>query len=170
MSIAETLLPEFDHEMASTRRALERVPEDRLAWKPHEKSMTLGRLASHLSELPSWATETVSEDSFDIAPPDGQSKYTAANFATREEILGAFDAGVRQARERIAATDDAAMFQPWSLKRGGETVFTLPRAAVLRTWLFSHVIHHRGQLTVYLRMTGAPVPSIYGPSADESGM
>jgi len=170
MSIAETLLPEFDNEMASTRRALERVPEDRLAWKPHEKSMTLGRLASHLSELPSWATETVSEDSFDIAPPDGKSKYTAANFATREEILGAFDAGVRQARERIAATDDAAMFQPWSLKRGGETVFTLPRAAVLRTWLFSHVIHHRGQLTVYLRLTGTPVPSIYGPSADESGM
>jgi len=170
MSIADSLLPELDQEMASTRRALERVPEDKLAWKPHEKSMTLGRLASHISELPGWAVETASEDSFDVAPPDGQRKYNQSNFATRQEILDAFDAGVKQAREKVAATGDAAMREPWSLKRGGETVFTMPRAAVLRVWLFNHVIHHRGQLTVYLRLTGVPVPSIYGPSADESGM
>jgi uncharacterized damage-inducible protein DinB len=170
MSIADSLLPEYDHEMASTRRALERVPEDKLAWQPHERSMTLGRLASHLSELPGWAVETVSEDSFDMDPPDGRSRYNPADYRSRQEILDAFDTGVKQARERIAATDDAAMFQPWSLQKGGETVFTLPRVAVLRSWLFNHVIHHRGQLTVYLRLTGAPVPSIYGPSADEPGM
>lgn len=169
-SVKDIAFGDLERELKVTRTVLERLPAEHYGWKPHEKSMTLGRLASHLSELPSWASETVSEDSFDIAPASGQPKYTAANFATRQEILDAFDAGVRQARERIAATDDTAMFQPWSLKRGGDTVFTLPRAAVLRTWLFSHVIHHRGQLTVYLRMTGAPVPSIYGPSADESGM
>jgi uncharacterized damage-inducible protein DinB len=170
MTIAESLLPEFDHEMASTRKALERVPEDKLAWKPHERSMTLGRLASHVAELPGWASEMAGEDFFDVAPPDGQSKYRALNAGSRQEILDAFDAGVREARGRIAAIGDDAMGAPWSLKRGGETLFTQPRASVLRSWLLNHVIHHRGQLTVYLRLTGTPVPSIYGPSADESGM
>lgn len=170
MSIADSLLPEFDQEMASTRRALERVDESQLAWQPHERSMTLGRLASHLAELPGWAATTIAEDSFDLAPVDRPSTYNPANFGSRQEILDAFDKSVATARAGIAKTDDARMFQPWTLKKRGETVFTLPRVAVLRSMLFSHVIHHRGQLTVYLRMAGALVPAIYGPSADEPGM
>jgi len=170
MSIADSLLPEFDQEMASTRRALERVDEGQLAWQPHEKSMTLGRLASHIAELPGWASTMIAEDSFYMAPVDRPATYAPANFGSRQEILDAFDASVAKARTGIAQTDDARMFQPWTLQKGGEAVFTLPRVAVLRSWLFSHVIHHRGQLTVYLRLTGAMVPSIYGPSADEPRM
>jgi uncharacterized damage-inducible protein DinB len=170
MSIADSMLPEFDQEMASTRRALERVDESQLAWQPHEKSMTLGRLASHLAELPGWAATTIAEDSFDLAPTDRPSTYNPASFGSRQEILDTFDASVATARAGIAKTGDESMFQPWTLLKGGETVFTMPRVAVLRMMLFSHVIHHRGQLTVYLRLTGAMVPSIYGPSADEPRM
>jgi uncharacterized damage-inducible protein DinB len=170
MSIADILLPEFDQEMANTRRALERVDESQLAWKPHERSMTLGRLASHVAELPGWAASVLAEDSYDIAPADRPAPYSPSNFSSHQEILDAFDASIATARKAIAATDDARMFQPWTLLRAGETVFTLPRAAVLRTMLFNHVVHHRGQLTVYLRLTGAKVPSIYGPSADEPRM
>ena len=167
MSIAEDLLPEFDHEMGSTRRTLERVDESQLAWTPHERSMTLGRLASHIAELPGWAASTLNDEFFDFAAPGG---YTPHNLASRQEILDLFATCRADARAALVATPDAKLFEPWSLKRGGETIFTQPRIVVLRSWLFSHIIHHRGQLTVYLRMTGSPVPSIYGPSADEKGM
>jgi len=165
MTIAESLLPEFDHEMATTRRLLERVPEDRFGWQPHEKSMTLGRLASHLSEIPDWGYEACSVDELDI-PPDALKPRV---HATRMELLSAFDASTAKARAAIAGTDDAAMMRGWTLKGGGQTYFTMPKLSVLRLWVLNHAVHHRGQLSVYLRLLGVPVPAIYGPSADERG-
>jgi uncharacterized damage-inducible protein DinB len=166
--IAEMFLPEFDHEMGTTRRVLERVPDGNMEWRPHAKSMTLGRLASHLAELPAFAERILRHESFDIAPREGASTYKPQSLATRQEILDLFDHNVAAAREIIAGADDAAFGQTWSLRRGDHAIFTLPRAAVVRSMLFSHVIHHRGQLTVYLRLNDVPVPSVYGPTADEA--
>lgn len=166
MSIADSLLPEYDQEMGTTRRVLERVDESQVAWKPHEKSMTLGRLASHVAELPGWGATAFEQDSFDIAPATGRN-YNPADLATRQEILDLFDANVKRSRAIIAKADDATMLQPWSLLRTGKTIFTLPRVGTLRAMCINHIIHHRGQLSVYLRLTGSLVPSIYGPSADE---
>ncbi len=168
MTIAESLLPEFDHEMATTRRLLERVPEDRFAWQPHEKSMTLGRLASHLSEIPEWGYEACASDEIDVAP-DGKEPPKPHVHTARDDVLAAFDANVTKARAAIAGTDDATMMRGWSLKGGGQTYFTMPKIAVLRSWVMNHNVHHRGQLSVYLRLLDVPVPAIYGPSADERG-
>ena len=169
MSLSDALLPEFDHEMANTRKSLERVPEDKLDWKPHTKSMTLGHLAGHLAEIPTWGATTVNEGSFDIAPPDGPAHepFKAKSVA---EALERFDKNVADARAAIEGASDETLLRPWSLLHGGNTVFTLPRIAVLRSFVMSHSIHHRAQLGVYLRLNDVPVPSIYGPSADESGM
>lgn len=166
MAIAEMILPEFDQEMAGTRRALERVPMDEPDWAPHEKSMKLGYLASHLAELPRWTVMTLQQASLDIAPPGGEP-YRSPEFETREELLAAFDAHVAAARRALAETPDEAFGESWSLLRGGETMFAMPRLAVLRSFVLNHMIHHRGQLTVYLRLRGVPVPGLYGPSADE---
>jgi uncharacterized damage-inducible protein DinB len=166
MSIAQSLLPEFEHEMATTRRLLERVPEDRPEWQPHSKSMTLNRLASHVAELPGWTGMTLRETELDLLPP-GATEYQPRTFAGREEMLAEFDRNVAEAKEVLAATDDAGFMVPWTLKKGGETLFTLPRIAVLRSWMMNHIIHHRGQLSVYLRLNDVPVPAIYGPTADE---
>ena len=167
MKLNETLLPEIDHEMKTTRRVLERVDENQLGWKPHEKSMSLGRLASHLAELPSFAVAIMNGAIFDVAPPGGKSTIKPANAATRDEILELFDKNVAAARQAIAEADNEALMENWSLLKGGEPVFTLPKIAAVRSMLLSHTIHHRGQLTVYLRQTGSQVPSVYGPSADE---
>ena len=163
MALKDVLLPEYDQEMKITRKLLERVPEAELAWKPHSKSMTMGRLAGHLVELPSFAGAILDNNSYDIAS-GGPSR---PELKTRQELLAAFDAGVAATRANIASRTDADLLSAWSLKKGGETMFTLPKAAVLRTFLFNHVIHHRGQLSVYLRLKEVPVPAIYGPSADE---
>jgi uncharacterized damage-inducible protein DinB len=168
MTIAESLLPEFDHEMATTRRLLERVPEDRFGWRPHEKSMTLGRLASHLAEMPDWGYEVCTGDEIDLAPQGAEPQKPAVHTA-RAELLAAFDAAVAKAREAIARTDDATMMRDWSAKGGDQTYFTMPKVAVLRAWVLNHNVHHRGQLSVYLRLLDVPVPAIYGPSADERG-
>lgn len=163
MSISETLLPELDHEMATTRRVLERVPiAEKGDWKPHEKSMTLSRLANHVAELPGWLTVTLTSESLDLAG------YASPSHATNEELLASFDALVSAGRAALAAASDEDLFVPWALGMGGQEFFKIPRVAVLRTWVFNHIVHHRGQLTVYLRELGVPVPSIYGPSADES--
>lgn len=167
MRLSDTLLPELDHEMTTTRRVLERVPEDQLGWKPHEKSMSLGRLASHLAELPSFAVAIMGGAVFDVAPKEGGGTRKPLNAESREEILATFDKNVAAAREAIAAADNDALMEKWSLFKGGEPVFTLPKIAAVRSMLLNHTIHHRGQLSVYLRQTGALVPSIYGPSADE---
>lgn len=164
--MAESLLPEFDQEMDATRRVLERVPADKLGWGPHEKSMTLGRLATHLAELPGWCEVMLNESEFDIAPPGGQ-QYTPKAADSTADILALFDDNRKKAREMLAAMSDGDLMRPWTLKRGGEDLFTAPRIGVFRRNLLNHVIHHRGQLTVYLRLTGVPVPQTFGPTADE---
>ncbi len=169
MTLSELLLPEFDEETAHTRRTLERVPEDKLAWKPHEKSMAMGRLAIHLATLPSWANATIDQDSLDIAPP-GAPPYQPPTANSRQEILALFDQSVAAARAAIARTSDAHFAKPWTLLNGGQKIFTLPRRAVLRNAVLNHTVHHRAQLGVYLRLNNIPVPSIYGPSADEGNM
>ena len=161
------MLPEFDHEMANTRKTLERVPEEKFGWKPHEKSMTLGRLASHIAEIPGWVSFTLDSDSFDANPPDGQSAYQPMFVTSRKALLEAFDRNITAARAALAAVEDEKMLQPWSLLRGGTVVFSMPKIAVQRSFVMNHLIHHRAQLGVYLRLNDVPVPSIYGPSADE---
>ena len=166
MSISASLLPEFDQEMSNTRKALERVPDDKFAWKPHEKSGTLGWLANHLANLPSWTIFTINQDSLDLEPADGES-FKWEGKESREELLEVFDQNVAAARDAIAGASDQDLFKPWSLLKGGVTLMTLPKIAVLRGFMMNHLIHHRGQFTVYLRLNDIPVPSIYGPSADE---
>ncbi len=169
MAFNTALLPEFDDEMAILRKMLERVPDDKFAWKPHEKSMTLGRLATHLAEIPGWATYTISMDSLDLAPPGGEPfKPTVAD--SRQAVLDIFDNKVREARQSIASASDEHLMKPWSLLMGGNTLFSMPRATCLRKWVMNHAIHHRAQLGVYLRLNEIPIPGTYGPSADEQGM
>jgi uncharacterized damage-inducible protein DinB len=166
MTFSETILPEFDNEMASTRKVLERVPEDKLGWQPHAKSHTIGWNANHLAELPGWAPEVLKTSSLDIAPP-GEEPYRSPTLTTRREILDLFDRNVAEARAAIAAAKDEAIAQPWSLLKGGETIFTLPRATFIRSFILNHIIHHRAILCVYLRLNDVPVPGMYGPSGDE---
>jgi len=160
MSIAETLLPEFDQEMATTRKLLARVPSDKGQWKPHPKSFALGHLAQLISWMPGWITNALRETELDLARAGGYS------FETTETLLAEIDKNIREAREAIVASKDADYAVPWSLKRGEQVFFTAPRAAVVRTHI-NHLIHHRGQLSVYLRLNDVPLPSIYGPTADE---
>lgn len=164
MSISAALLPEFDQEMATTRKTLERIPDDKLGWKPHEKSMSLGRLASHIAELPSWASVGLNMDVLEM------SNYTPWEAASREEVLAKFDKNVADARAAIAAASDEKYMTNWSLSMGGKTLMTMPKVAVVRTFMMNHLIHHRGQFSVYLRLNNIAVPSIYGPSADEGQM
>lgn len=169
MAISGSLLPEFDHEMANTRKTLERVPEDKLDWKPHHKSWAMGGLATHISNLPSWAVFTINQDSLDLAPP-GAEPFRLPEAKSRQEFLEMFDKNVADARAAIAGASDEHLFKPWSLLKGGNTLMTMPRVAVLRSFVMNHIIHHRAQLGVYLRLNDVPVPSIYGPSADEGAM
>jgi uncharacterized damage-inducible protein DinB len=162
MPLAQAILPEFDQEMVKTRKTLERVPDGKFAWKPHQKSMTLGGLANHLATINHWAEAIVGQNSFDIsnAPPPVELK-------SRQEVLDAFDKNTASARKAIAGATDEQFMKPWSLLKGGQPIFTMPRIGVLRSMILNHGIHHRAQLGVYLRLNDIPVPSIYGPSADE---
>lgn len=169
MGLSSALLPEFDHEWANTRKTLERVPEDKLDWKPHEKSMALGHLATHIANILNWAVSTVNDDSIDLSPLGGAPPKNAP-MTSRKEILDLFDKNLAEARAAIAGAGDEHLRKPWSLLHGGNTVFTLPRFAVLRSMVMNHSIHHRAQLGVYLRLNEVPVPSIYGPSADEGAL
>jgi uncharacterized damage-inducible protein DinB len=158
----QALLPEFDREMATTRRVLERLPDDALAWKPHEKSFSMGDLATHITNIPSWVASTIDHDELDMGagfepPPTGK----------RDDLLRIFDENVKTARAKIEGADDAALMREWALKSGDTEFFRMPKVAVLRGFVMNHMIHHRGQLSVYLRLKDVPVPSIYGPSADE---
>jgi uncharacterized damage-inducible protein DinB len=162
MPITDALVPEFDHEMATTRRILDRVPEAKLAWKPHEKSMSLAELAGHVANIPLWCSLTLQDTSLDLATFDRPKPP-----ATRQEILDSFDRKVSDARARLVGTTDPEMFVPWTLKQGAHEILTMPRVTVLRTFVMNHLIHHRGQLTVYLRLNDVPLPPIYGPTADE---
>jgi uncharacterized damage-inducible protein DinB len=164
MAISDALLPEFDHEMANTRKTLERVPEGKFDWKPHEKSGTMGWLATHVARLPSWAVITLQQDSIDIGTPD------ATPGPAQGELLQVFDKNVAEARAAISGAKDEQFLEPWSLLNNGKTIFTMPKVAVLRSFVMNHLIHHRAQLGVYLRLNNIPVPSLYGPSADEGQM
>jgi uncharacterized damage-inducible protein DinB len=168
MPISQMLLPEFDHEMANTRKTLERVPEEKFAWKPHEKSMSLGGLATHLANIPSWTKNTFEADELDIAPP-GQPPFRLEEAKSRDALLEAFDKNVASARAALEKASDENWQGKWSLLHGGNKIFSLPRTAVMRGFVMSHLIHHRAQLGVYLRLLDVPVPAIYGPSADEGG-
>lgn len=169
MPISQALLPEFDQEMVHTRKSLERVPDDKLAWKPHEKSMTMGLLATHVAEIPGWGAVAIQQDSFDVAPP-GSPPYQPPAVNSRADILEIFDKNIAAARAAIAGAADEQWMKPWTLLSGGNAIFTMPRIAVLRGMIMNHMIHHRAQLGVYLRLNDVPVPSIYGPSADEGAM
>lgn len=160
MSYGPSLLPEFDQEMATTRRLLERVPGEKGPWKPHPKSFSLGHLAQLVSWMPGWIANTLREPALDLLAVPGYS------LESTETLLKAFDQNVRDARAALEASKDADFEVPWSLKRGDMVLFSAPRATVVRTHI-NHLIHHRGQLSVYLRLIDVPVPSIYGPSADE---
>lgn len=167
MPINQSFLGELNQELATTRKVLSRVPDDKLGWKPHEKSMTLGQLASHLAEMHTWGSVTLTTSELDLAPVDGP-KQEPFRGQTTAEILARFDEGSAALQAALAdATDDGAWMSPWSLKMAGQTMFTLPRVAVVRGMICNHIIHHRGQLSVYLRLLDVPVPSMYGPSADE---
>lgn len=166
MAIADALLPEFDHEIAITRTLLERVPDDKAAWKPHSRSMSMGELAIHVANLTRWTRFTLVGTEFDTSPVGGEP-FVSKGWSSKADTLAALDAGAAEARTAIAATSDADMMVPWSLKAGGQTIFSMPRASVLRSFVLSHIIHHRGQLSVYLRLNDVAVPPIYGPSADE---
>jgi uncharacterized damage-inducible protein DinB len=169
MGISQSLLPEFDHEMGNTRKTLERVPEDKLGWKPHEKSGTMGWLSSHLANIPAWTAFTIDQDSLDVAPV-GQPKYETPQARSRKELLEFFDQNVASGRAALARASDENLVKSWTLLSGGKTVLTMPRIAVLRSFILNHNVHHRAQLGVYLRLNNIPVPAIYGPSADEAGM
>ncbi len=167
MSIGQSMLAEFDQEAIATRKTLERVPADKFGWKPHEKSMEMGRLAVHVADLPNWTALTLTNDSFDYAPP-GEAGYQMPVCTTTEELVAAFDKNAAAARAALEAAKDEDFGKPWSLLGGGKVIFTMPKAAVVRGFGMNHLIHHRAQLGVYLRLNGIPVPGCYGPSADES--
>lgn len=164
MPLIDALLAEFDREMGQTRKVLDRVPDDQFEWQPHPTSVTLGRLAEHLVEMPLWAATTMAQSELDMLTPrpaDYQSP------ATRAEVLAMFDTNLKVARANLVNKTDGEFDAAWKLKAGGKEVFTMPKASVMRAFVLNHMVHHRGQMTVYLRMLGVPIPSIYGPSGDE---
>ncbi len=166
MALIDGLLPEFDHEMATTRRLLARVPEAELAWKPHARSMGLGQLAVHLAQIPGWCPLVVKQTGFDIEKsPEAAAGSTPT---TVGDVLAQFDTGVASGRAALAGASDPDMLAPWTLRRGAHEIFTMPRLSTVRTLVLNHLIHHRGQLSVYLRLKDVPLPSIYGPTADEA--
>lgn len=163
MSLCETLAAELRQEARTTRRILERVPEESFGWKPHEKSMTLGRLAAHVAELPELIIPALTQDEFDFASGD----FRPFEATTTAELLEKFDRTIDAAAELLHGQPDERMGEKWRLRSGEQVFFEMPRAAVVRFVGLNHVVHHRGQLSVYLRLLDVPLPSIYGPSADE---
>jgi len=167
MTQSQSLLPEFDQEMANTRKAIERAPEGRFDWKPHPRSNTLGWLVGFLAVIPAWTKTTLEDDSLDLMPGGKPLPPMHGPVKTTREVLDLFDRNVVEARRILAAASDETMAQDWALLMNGREVLRQPRAVVMRQSVLNHMIHHRGQLTVYLRLCDAPVPAIYGPSADE---
>jgi uncharacterized damage-inducible protein DinB len=163
MNLIDPILAELTHEAATTRRLLERLPQDRFAWTPHEKSMPLGRLATHIAEIPGWVASIVNQDEFDI----GASGYVPVTANTGAEVLAMFDRHIAQAMSTFKTQTNERLLATWRLKKNGKVVVEMPRLGVIRSLLLNHLIHHRGQLSVYLRLQNVPIPSIYGPSADE---
>ncbi len=169
MSQIQALIQELDHEVVSTRKCLERVPEGKGGYRPHPKSMTLERLAGHIAEMPGWGTMTMTRDELDLAPK-GAEPAQGFSCASPKELVEVFDRNVAEMRAALLAGSDADLGKPWTLKGGDTVYFTMPKAAVLRSFVFGHLVHHRAQLGVYLRLNDIPVPSVYGPSADDNTM
>ena len=165
MGIKDALLPEFDHEMATTRRLLERVPDAEFAWRPHEKSMSLGQLAGHIANLPLWCSATLQNTVLDLDAFGDDARPRQPE--SRGALLQEFDAKVKAARALLSEQSDPELLTPWTLKKGGHEIFTMPRISAIRSFVMNHLIHHRGQLSVYLRLKNVPIPAIYGPTADE---
>ncbi len=166
MTIGQMMLGEFDQEMQNTRKTLERCPDEKWNWKPHEKSGTIGWYAGHLAMIPSWTAMTINTEQLDVAPVDGPA-YQPPKIENRLQALEQFDKNVSEARTALGGVSDQEMMKAWTLLSGGKPIFSMPRVACLRGMIFNHIIHHRGQLTVYFRLIGVPVPSLYGPSGDE---
>ncbi len=166
MTIGQMILGEFDQEMQNTRKTLERCPDEKWNWKPHEKSGTVGWLAGHIATMPGWTGVTLTTDELDYAPVNGPA-YEPPKTGNRKELLAVFDKNVAEARAALSTVSDQEIMKPWKLLAGGKEIFTMPRVACLRGMIFNHIIHHRAQLTVYFRLLGIAVPGLYGPSADE---
>jgi uncharacterized damage-inducible protein DinB len=164
MAIKDALLAELKHESSSTRRILERVPGDNLLWKPHEKSYTIGRLATHIAQIPAWISRIIKHDEFDFA----KNLYKAITAESNEELMKIFEETLTENIAVLETAPEDLMNTMWTFRRGEQVFFTLPRKVVIRNMAFNHLIHHRGQLSVYLRLLDIPVPGMYGPSADES--
>jgi uncharacterized damage-inducible protein DinB len=167
MNIRDALLPEFDQEMANTRKTLERIPEDKFEWRPHPKSFTMIGLGTHIANMAAWTVDVMAKDSFDIAPV-GAPPYKEELAKSKKELIAKFDKAVSEARAALAASSDEHFLADWAFMEGGKTLFTMPRIACVRSFIMNHGIHHRAQLGVYLRLNDIPVPATYGPSADES--
>ena len=161
--LKQLLFADFDQELATTRRVLERIPDDKLGWKPHEKSMALGGLGTHLANLVRWQVSMLRQDDYDFAA--NAPRMNAME--SREALLAFFDANVADLRGALEELSDEALSSDWTLRRGEQVIFKRPRAQVLRSFGLSHMAHHRGQLTVYLRLLDVPLPPVYGPTADE---
>ena len=169
MSVSGNLLSEFDEEFATTRRFLERVPDDKLTWKPHEKSMELGRLAWHLTDFPEWCRNTLKLDYLKMTEEDGAKVMHEWEGKQRADMLARFDRDLPEARAILEKATDSDMAHPWKMEWAGQVFIDSPREQVLRKWTLNHMIHHRAQLGVYLRLNGIAIPGAYGPSADEMG-
>jgi uncharacterized damage-inducible protein DinB len=165
MAITDALVPEFDHEMGTTRRLLDRVPEAEFAWKPHDKSMTLGQLAGHIANIPMWCSATLRATTLDLATLGDEARPKAPT--SRAALLKEFDDKVAAARALLVKSTDPELQAAWTLKSGDQEFFTMPRISAIRSFVMNHLIHHRGQLSVYLRLKDVPLPPIYGPTADE---
>lgn len=163
MAIIDDMIQEFENEAASTRKVLERVPEDKFGWKPHDKSMSLGDLACHISDTASWVPTTMKEDEFSFSM-DGYQPYKAAS---TKQLVEDFDKRVKEAVAAMKGTPDADLMKTWKMTMDGQTIIEMPRGAVIRNFILNHAIHHRAQLGVYLRLLDVPLPQIYGPTADE---
>ncbi|HEM45810.1 MAG TPA: DinB family protein [Alphaproteobacteria bacterium] len=168
MTLSAGLLPQFDQVIAGTRQHLESIPDDELGWKPHEKSYSLGELGSHLANIPNWMMATIGQDELDVAPPAAADDRPAVQqeYESSAAMVAALDEAAGQARAVLESASDETLMGDWTLKAGGETKFTLPKVAVVRLFIMDHMIHHRGQLTVYLRMLDVPVKQTFGPTAD----
>jgi len=162
MTFSDMLLPEFDEEMKNTRKVLERIPDSKLDYQPHPKSMSMARLAGHVAELPSWTIVTLDQDVLDLQP--GSQPNIAKS---QSELLQNFDKNAAEARAKIQAATDLRWAQTWTLKVAGKEVMSMPRSVVMRSVILNHLIHHRAQLGVYLRLNDVAIPGMYGPSADE---
>lgn len=166
MGLGEALHAEMEQEAATTRKVLERIPADKFGWKPHEKSMGFGQLASHIAEMFSWTGPTLNQPELDFSKFD----YKPFEPATSEELLEYFDKNISEALDVLKNTSDETFFEPWTMRNGEQIYFTMPKAVTMRSFVMNHIVHHRGQLSVYLRLNDIPVPAIYGPSADEGAM